>query len=252
MDIHEIRIANFQWLIDRYYPRRRARLARELGRRHNELWRLFTADLQHHRNMGDDLAREIERHLGYPRGWLDQRHVFEDAAAPAATRTARRREPKSAVVLNPAGHKLVAVLSYPQAAGWADTDEPYPITGRTETMWVRANDLSPMTVGIRVEGSSMRELFYPGDIVLIDRHVEPVSGDYVGAILRKSCTFVFAKYELRAEDPRARPTVALVPEDPHHPTLVLNRANPGHIVGTMVMHLRLRRRKQPETNESRG
>lgn len=251
MDIHEIRIANLQWLIGRYYPRRRARLARELGKRENQLWRLFSKDPGHHRNLGNDLAREIERHLGYPRGWLDQRHVFEDAAAPAATRTARPPDPKSALVLNPAGHKLVAVLNYPQAAGWADTDGPYPITGRTETMWVRANDLSSMTVGIRVEGSSMRELFYPGDIVLIDRHVEPVSGDYVGAILRKCCTFVFAKYELRDENPRARPTVALVPEDPHHPTLVLNRANPGHLVGTMVIHLRLRRRKQPETDEPR-
>lgn len=254
MDIHEIRIANLQWLIDRYYPRRRARLARELGRRQNELWRLFSKDPGHHRNLGGDLARQIERQLGYPRGWLDQPHLFEEApthglADPAGKKGAGA--PKSVVVLNPAGHKCVAVLNYQQAAEWADADEPYPITGATETMWVLSNDLSPMAVGVRIEGGSMRELFYPGDIVLIDRRVEPVRGDYVGVKLRKTKTFVFAKYQPREADPRGRTAIALVPEDANFPTLSIDRANPGGIVGTMVIHLRLRRRTMREKSDPR-
>jgi SOS-response transcriptional repressor LexA len=246
MDIHEIRRTNLQWLIDRHYDSRRARLAQALGRQKNEIWRIFATNPTHRRNMGAEFAREIETHMGYEHGWLDVPHSFEHEAEKHVKPQAGRATPKQTVFVNPAGHKQVPILSYRQAADWAVMDTPYPITAGTESLWIHDNGCSRMTVGLRIEGQSLREALYPGDLAFIDREVAPEPGDYVGILLRKTGLFAFGKF-MRTKG--AKPyEFTIAPENKSYRSLTINRSNPALVVGTAVMVTKLRRR-QPSENQ---
>lgn len=257
MDVHQIRIRNLQWLLECHYRGKQSGLAQALGKRPSVIWRLFSSDPGHRRNMGNALARRIERTLGYPPGWMDQVHALEgssvDPTSPTQASMQGIEQPK-VVMLHPRGLKCVPILTYREAGDWAPSDGPYPLTDKTEVFWTPGEDLSTRAFGLRIEDESMADVFLPGDIVIIDREVTPRPGDFVAAKLEQRAEVVFARYRPRGLDARGKMVIELAPENDDYPLVTINRTYPGFIVGPMLVHYRFRRRDRDEapTRQARG
>ena len=74
MDNKEIRRLNLRALIDTQYDGVDRRMAVALERQPNEISRVFSNNEKAKRNIGDNLARQIEQVCNKPRGWLDLTH----------------------------------------------------------------------------------------------------------------------------------------------------------------------------------
>ena len=77
--------------------------------------------------------------------------------------------------------------------------------------------------------------------MIIDPMVPPRPGDLVVAKRDNDQEATFKRYRLRSQDEQGRDVIELKPMNPDWPTLIIDRNNPGHIVGTMVEHRRYRR-----------
>ena len=75
--IKEIRRSNCQYIIDTRYRGVVNRLAIACGMHSAQLARIFT-DNENRREIGDTLARRIEKAVGLEHGWLDQQHASGD------------------------------------------------------------------------------------------------------------------------------------------------------------------------------
>lgn len=67
MKTKEIRRRRLDMLIDEDYAGKQALFAAAVGKTPSQISQIMTG----HRGLGEDLAREIERATGKPRGWLD-------------------------------------------------------------------------------------------------------------------------------------------------------------------------------------
>ena len=237
MDVHQTRRANLRWLIENECEGVAANLARTLGIQATQLSRIFSENARHRRNIGARLARAIEQATSKRRGWMDEPHVAPEAFGPDASNTDRG----NAVVLTPFGDRMVPVLDYVQASEWTASAKPYPITERTEILWTRLPQLSERAFALVVEGESMIDEFYPGDIVIVDPEIAPRPGDYVVAKLATEEPVTFRKYRPRGSDKvrqaghRARAAKRRLSPDRD------GQQEPGSVVGTMVEHRKYRR-----------
>ena len=237
MDVHQTRRANLRWLIENECEGVAANLARTLGIQATQLSRIFSENARHRRNIGARLARTIEQATSKRRGWMDEPHVAPEAFSPGATKT----DQGNAVVLTPFGDRMVPALNYVQASEWTASTKPYPITERTEILWTRLPQLSERAFALVVEGESMIDEFYPGDIVIVDPEVAPRPGDYVVAKMAAEEAVMFRKYRPRGMDKGGKPMVELAPLNEDYPATVIDSTSPGLIIGTMVEHRKFRR-----------
>ena len=112
---------------------------------------------------------------------------------------------------------MVPVLDYVQASEWTASAKPYPVTERTEILWTRLPQLSERAFALVVEGESMIDEFYPGDIVIVDPEVAPRPGDYVVAKMAAEDAVMFRKYRPRGMDKGGKPIVELAPLNEDYP-----------------------------------
>jgi SOS-response transcriptional repressor LexA len=156
------------------------------------------------------------------------------------------------VVVSAYGDQIVPVCDYAQAAEWTATAKAYPITERTENVWTNIENLSERAFGLVIEGESMLEEFYPGDIVILDPEVPPQPGDFVVTKLDKDDTVTFSKYRPRGYDDRGKLVIELAPLNDDYPTLVIDQRNPGRVIATMVEHRKYRRRSRLSSLKGRS
>ncbi|MGH8568864.1 MAG: LexA family protein, partial [Gammaproteobacteria bacterium] len=147
----------------------------------------------------------------------------------------------NAVVLTPFGDRMVPVLDYVQASEWTASAKPYPITERTEILWTCLPELSDRAFALVVEGESMIDEFYPGDIVIVDPDIAPRPGDYVVAKMKAEEAVTFRKYRPRGMDKGGKPIVELAPLNEDYPAKTIDSTTPGLVIGTMVEHRKYRR-----------
>ena len=232
MGIHETRRANLRWLIENQYGGVAADLGKDLRIQPSQLSRIFSSNPKNQRNMGTKLARAIELVTRQPTGWMDAPHRFNEEMQEAPG--------KGTLVMFP-GNKIVPILDYTQAWQWTLSAKPYPLTERTEVIWTSLDQLSDRTFGLVIEGESMVEDFFPGEIVILDPVLQPKPGDYVVAKLDKDDKVVFRKYRLRGPSDTGQPAIELAPLNENYPTAVIDSHNPGRVIGTMVEHRKFRR-----------
>lgn len=156
------------------------------------------------------------------------------------------------IVVSAYGDQIVPVCDYVQAAEWTASDEPYPITTRTENVWTNIENLSDRSFGLAIEGESMLEEFYPGDIVILDPELPPQPGDFVVALLENDNKVVFRKYRSRGSDKKGQPVIELAPLNDDYPVLVIDPRTRGRIIATMVEHRKYRRRNRLTTLKGRS
>ncbi len=104
MNIQDIRRQNLRAVIEAEFGGVPARLARALGCQPTSISRL-TSSAASKRNMGEKMARDIERVSGRPDGWMDALH--DDDMEPVIKALAR---------LNPANLQAVVALAEALAA----------------------------------------------------------------------------------------------------------------------------------------
>ena len=137
------------------------------------------------------------------------------------------------------------VISMVQAGLGREAADPYPRGYAEQSGSVDAElarDLGRLAFALEIIGESMLDEFHPGDIVIIDPSVKPLPGDYVVARMEDDGSATFKKYRSRGRDAEGHEVFELVPLNPDYPTITVNAANPGSIIGTMMEHRRRRRR----------
>ncbi|MEX5353200.1 S24 family peptidase [Pseudomonas juntendi] len=121
------------------------------------------------KGIGDQIAREIERALSLPSGYLDIPFSL----------TSVDGELTNATVLSHTGRKLPVIGSI--AAGtWCESTSHFD--PREAEEWVDApGPVGPRAFILRVEGVSMEPKFVEGDKVVIDPSLEALPGHFVAA-----------------------------------------------------------------------
>lgn len=117
------------------------------------------------KGIGDQIAREIEKALELPSGYLD---VLYGAG-----------EFNNATVLSHTGRKLPVIGSI-AAGAWCETAGNFDPKDAEE--WIDApGPVGPRAFILRVEGISMEPKFMAGDKIVIDPSLEALPGHFVAA-----------------------------------------------------------------------
>ncbi len=82
MDLAEIRRQRLREIIDTRFNGVAAHFAAAIGREPSYVSRALTDNAKHRKNIGEDLAREIERALRLPAGYLDNQHSAASTPIP--------------------------------------------------------------------------------------------------------------------------------------------------------------------------
>lgn len=133
----------------------------------------------------------------------------------------------------------IPVIDYVQAGSWTQASDPYP-AGQGHARLTPDVAVGATAFALDIKGNSMEPEFREGDRIVVDPARKPLPGDFVVAKTGhpdESSEATFKKFT------RPRPDrVELVPLNPDHPTLTIDRKHPGHIVGVVVEHRRYWRR----------
>ena len=134
----------------------------------------------------------------------------------------------------------VPVIDRVQAGDWTEVEDPFA-SGSADELLQTDLRVSSSTFALVIEDRSMEPDFQPGDKVIIDPMVRPRPGDFVVAKRDNDQEATFKKYRLRSLDEQGCDVIELKPLNLDWLTVMIDRDNPGHIVGTMVEHRRYRR-----------
>jgi SOS-response transcriptional repressor LexA len=134
----------------------------------------------------------------------------------------------------------VPVIDRGQVGDWTEVENLLVLRSARTSLQTDL-EVSSSAFALVIEGQSMKPEFQPGDKVIIDPMVRPRPGDFVIAKRDNDQEATFKKYRLRNQDEYGRDVIELMPLNSDWPTLMIDRDNPGHIVGTMIEHRRYRR-----------
>ncbi len=119
------------------------------------------AGINPHKNIGDKIAREIEKALNLPKGYLDSSHET------------------NASIIQPTGRRLPVIGSVTAGIFCEAFDEFHP--GCADEWLEAPGPVGPNAFILRIEGISMLPKFLDGDKVVIDPSLEASPGCYVVA-----------------------------------------------------------------------
>ena len=223
VDMTNIRSESLLLLIDEYGGQ--AKLAAALDVTPGYINQLKTA----RRGIGEKSARTIEIKLDLPEGWMDVAHDTDGTSfAPAPPNTRR-----------------IPVISYVQAGDPRPIIDDHAPGNGIDDIWVggaTAEKLGSYSFALTIKGDSMEPDFRPGDQIIVDPDVVPRPGEIVVAKIGSEEEATLKQYRARGTDENGVEIFELVPINNNHATILVNAANPGQIIGTVMHHLRNMRR----------
>ena len=175
------------------------------------------------KNIGDDLARHIEKCFNKPLGWLDQEQILNS------------HEVETLLKENLTIHN-VPVISWVQAAKWIESNQKEVDLNALET-YPCPVPCGPMTYILRVTGESMIDEYQPGDMIFIDPEVLPMHGDDVIVLMQDTGETTFKRL---IEDGGVSYLKALNKSWPEQYIRVTENCS---IIGTVVFSGKPRRRR---------
>jgi hypothetical protein len=231
ISVFERRRRNLLLLLESKYRGSQADLARAISRSPSYVWRLLaTADSGHHKRLGEDLARLIERAVGVPDFWLDQDHgqAQKLLADPGIAK-------QSDVDLQPprmSGPRAIPIYH------WDTLDVralPHP-RGTVAGFVYTDTELGPATFAVIAKGDAMAPDVSQGDKVFVDPDVTPRAGDIV---LAAAGSAVVLRQFRPTDDGTA--TFELFATNPRYAPISSDRAE-CRVLGVVVEHHRYRSR----------
>ena len=218
--IYEVRAENARKLRDSVGGN--ASFAAQIDREPTQISRVIGVNPT--KNIGDNLARHIEKCFALPAGWLDQEHGEKKANPP---------ELKSAS--SELKIRQVPLLTWVQAGAWTECEEidmdeefikrfPCPIP------------CSERTYALNVVGESMYPEYTPGDIIFVDPEVPATTGDDVVAMLVDTGQTTFKRL---IDDGFSRMLKAVNPNWPNQYVPINGNCN---LMGTVVFSGRQRKK----------
>ena len=173
------------------------------------------------RQMGDKLARRLEKGCKKEEGWMDVDHAR--LAFDANVSTVRP------------GVREYPVISFVQAGSLKEISDPY---GPGDGFATEAgdDDAGPWAFFLEIKGDSMLPEFKEGDRVRIDPDVRPNPGDYVVA-KNSSKEATFKKYRARGIDMFGNEIFELIPLNENYASMRSDEHDLT-VIGTMTEHRR--------------
>lgn len=215
---HQARNRNLLTLINERYAGIVGKLADAMGKKRPIIYRLFSAS-DSRRQIGEELAREIEAFHGLPVGWLDDDHHGD--------KDSLRR------LLGGIGEPAPSPRSRLPLLTWADAGrmgQETPFRGEDGgPVVVFEQEASALAFCLRVVGDTMVRTdgtgFPPGCVIAVEPARKPRHGDYVIARFPEAESAMFAQYVAHG------PTVLLKPLNSSYPHVELT--NDAKIVGVV-------------------
>lgn len=143
--------------------------------------------------------------------------------------------------------KRVPMLTWVEAGRGAEVVQSYA-ADNTHEFAEASFPVSKDSFALRVKGSSMEPEFRDGDVIIVDPTQSPSVGDFVVAeLLPRGIEPGQGDPMLKEYRPRGRdnggPAFDLVPLNSEYPTVTVNKANPGRIIGMVVESHRSHQRR---------
>lgn len=191
MDVKTIRLKNLRRIIDERFNGVAGQCADALGMKRPQMSRWVTANQKSRQGIAEESAREIERKLGYPMGYLDEIARNDHAATLSDTE-------KQNVFPGPDIRGRIPLISWVQAGTWSEVVDIYE-PGYAERWLPFLKNNGENVFALRVEGDSMTARFgksYPdGCIIFVDPDQRmPTNGDRIVAKLVGSQKTTFKSY----------------------------------------------------------
>lgn len=211
MDSKTIRRANLVALIRHFGTK--SELARVAGISEAYLSQIIGA--RANRNVGDDLARRLERAAGKPHGWMDHDHSGSDNGNTEEGPPIRK----------------VPVISWVQAGQWNAVDAHSEDDEAREYRFVEDRALGSAAFALRVRGDSMTNPngfpTYPdGCLIVVDPSIAPKNRDRVVVKIDGIEDATFKQLVLDSGTP------LLMPLNPRYPPMEF--PSDARIVGVVV------------------
>lgn len=197
MDISTIRRSNLRALVLKYGGQ--AKLGELVDTDPAYISQLLS--LRTRADMGNRFARKVEERLGLERGWMDQPHEsLPEINDPNASYRAAHSQTLVA--------RLYPLISWVQAGRWTNTGGQFVAQDAEEWIPCTAR-CGPRTFALRVQGASMEDKFFAGDLIFVDPDREPTDKSFVVVRLDDSDQATFKQLiiegdrrYLRAYNPR--------------------------------------------------
>jgi SOS-response transcriptional repressor LexA len=138
--------------------------------------------------------------------------------------------------------RYAPIVNRVTAGNWNDVITPQDVPEDAKFLELSAKPAG-FALALEIDGESMLPEFQPKDIIVIDTGLDPLPGDFVVAVLEGESKSTFKKFRPRGADEAGDPIIELAPLNADYPTLHISSRNPGRIVGTMIEHRRIRRRR---------
>lgn len=161
-EIFKIRYHRLRMLVQTRF-RSQTEFARKVGKSATYInFLLNDPELEHHKNLGEDLARQFEKELGLPTGWLD-RENDDDVPLTGNVIPIGEREHRGYVMIP---RKLVNLAAGDGEIVFHEENAP-PLAFREE--WLSKRKLKPESLVVAyASGDSMTPRIHDGDTLLID------------------------------------------------------------------------------------
>lgn len=168
----ELRRVNLQKLVDDRFQGNKAALSRAAEIHPNHVNLVLTPNKKHQRNLGEGLAREIEKKLGLAEGWLDEEHAASEREETIQTPWVKPDERLSMIL------KLDPIFKSAEV-----------FTLGLDTALSRHTGLQNLAFGLLATDDGAPGLAR-GDRVLIDTAVRAVTGDGYYILVRGSSAYL--------------------------------------------------------------
>lgn len=225
MKPHEARLKNLDRLIQHRYRGVKGALADAMGKHRATIYRLFSAS-DSARDIGEELAREIERFHGLDPFWLDTEHGAKNL----------REALEGAGTAVPPPRSRLPLISWAIPGGRGDAANPYA-PGAAEAWIGFEAEASQEAFCLRVRDDSMVRPdgsgFPAGCIIAIEPRRRPRSGDFVVARFAATDEATFKQFIVDG------PVRLLKPLNTQFPTLT---ATPDCLIVGVVFEKLIRER----------
>lgn len=134
--------------------------------------------------------------------------------------------------------RRVPVISHAQATLDSVIQDPYEAEHTRQVVVADASTLSPRAFALDVKYEAMHDpsgpdSFRVGETIVCDPEAKVKPGDFVLAVVSNEEEAVFRRYLARGPS-----GFELAPLNHAWPTIIVNKRNPGRIIGKVVRHIR--------------